>query len=574
MPYSPEYLELWTSLEFENADKRRLYSYQTFQGRDRKRQTDELFWRNSNELGIDLSGLGFVIDNTTGEITLVFDGTGDNPAEFYRWLTFTDGTNSIDAANGADVFTFEGLNDATVTVDPTNKKVSIDVTATGTLQNLIETINSDGPGSFVASSPTDSIDILGSNGVVTKIVGSVRTITGPMSHREFTGDTGTYSATSANSTFNILGGTGITTTVSGNTVTIDSSASLQNVFTTINSDDVNTITALTPTSSFNVLGGTDITTSISGNSITIDYTGTGGTSLWTEDTGSGYLYPSTLTHKVGINTNTPAEQLTVKGVTQIQPEDETILVPVSVLKFKNTHHTFTTLTSSGGDPLDTTDVSFGNFRIENDFTKLYMTHNGNIYQNTISGSSHGILANPAFSVYSDYANTGTTHGLEVVTDDTANPTNIVLFAYNEDTTAPSTPARNAQSFIGDGTVQFAGYRSTNNPSLAAATQDPHCLMGFSDTGNIVKAAYFGKDGSATNTLGEKTITHGCPVTPSVVLITKQFEKSAPIHPQTVGEQVEVIRGSINSTSFQVRITDSAGGPVSNLFRTVYFMVIA
>ena len=65
MPYSPEYLELWTSLAFENNDKKRLYSYQSFQGRDRKRQTDELFWRNSNELGLDLTGLGFILDNAT-----------------------------------------------------------------------------------------------------------------------------------------------------------------------------------------------------------------------------------------------------------------------------------------------------------------------------------------------------------------------------------------------------------------------------------------------------------------------------------------------------------------------------
>ena len=99
-------------------------------------------------------------------------------------------------------------------------------------------------------------------------------------------------------------------------------------------------------------------------------------------------------------------------------------------------------------------------------------------------------------------------------------------------------------------------------------------MGFSDSGNIVKGAYFGTDGTVTNTLGEKTITHGCPVTPSVVLLTKQFEKSAPIHPQTVGEQVEVVRGSIGATTFHVRITDSAGSPVSNLFSTVHFMVIA
>ena len=400
MPYTPEYLELWQSLDFANNDKKRLYSYQSFQGRDRKRQTDELFWRNSNELGIDLSGMGFVIDNSTGELTLVFDGTGDNPVEIFKWLTFTDGTNSIDAASGADVFTFEGLNDATVTVDPTNKKVSIDVTAGG-LQNLIETITADGPDSFTASSATDTLAVSGNNGVVTKITGSTLQITGPMSHRTFTGDTGTYSATTANSTFNILGGTGIATTVSGNTVTIENNAALQNVFTTINADGADTINALTATSSFNVIGGTDITTSISGNSITIDYSGAAATSLWTEDTGNGYLYPSTIAHKVGINTATPAEQLTIKGVAQIQPETEGITIPVSILKFKNTHHTFTKLTSLGGDPANTSDPGYGGFVIENNLTSLFLNDSGGVLTNNTGGGSNSIIASSAFEVHTD-----------------------------------------------------------------------------------------------------------------------------------------------------------------------------
>jgi hypothetical protein len=525
MPYTPEYLELWQSLDFANNDKKRLYSYQSFQGRDRKRQTDELFWRNSNELGIDLSGMGFVIDNSTGELTLVFDGTGDNPVEIFKWLTFTDGTNSVDASSGADVFTFEGLNDATVTVDPTNKKVSIDVLAGG-LQNLIETITADGPDSFTASSPTDSLAVTGANGVVTKITGPTLQITGPMSYRTFVGDTGTYSATTANSTFNIVGGSDIDTTVSGNTVTIA-------------------------------------------------FSGSASTSLWTEDTGNNYLYPSTIGRLVGINTATPAEQLTIKGITQIDPENEGITSPVSVLKFKNTHHTFTTFTSVGGDPANTTSRAFGGFRIENNLTSLFLNDTGSILTNNAGSSSNSIIADSAFEVFTDYANTNVSTGLVVVTDDTVNTSNAVIVAYNEYTTDPTKPATNALEYFGDGTLKLSGYRNANNPLLASVASAPHALMGLSDNGTVVKKLFdSGVDGTVLNAFGEKTISHGLGVVPSVVIAVKQFEDGAPIHAQTTGETCEVLRGSFTTTTFDVRLNDNFGTPLSNLFRTVYFIVLA
>ena len=131
MAYSPEYLEIWNSLYFEDDDKRNLYSYQSFQGRDRKRQTDELFWRNNNTVGIDLSGIGFVINNNTGELEIVFDGTGNNPIDIFRWHTFTDGTTSVSAESGADTFEFEGTGTATVTVDAVNKKLTINASGGG-----------------------------------------------------------------------------------------------------------------------------------------------------------------------------------------------------------------------------------------------------------------------------------------------------------------------------------------------------------------------------------------------------------------------------------------------------------
>ena len=528
MPYSPEYLELWTSLAFENQDKKRLYSYQTFQGRDRKRQTDELFWRNSNELGLDLSGLGFVIDNTTGEIELVFDDSGDNPAELFRWLTFTDGTNSIDAASGADTFTFEGLNDATVTVDPTNKKVSIDVSATGSTQNLIETLNADS-GTFTAADPTDSFDFAGDNGITTRIVGDVLRITGPASHSTFVGDSGTYNTTSANQ-------------------------------------------------SFRILGGTDISTTVSSNSVTIDFTGTtGGTSLWDENTGTNSLYPATIGRKVGINTNTPDEQFTVKGVSQIQPADESITNPLSVLKLKNTHHTFTTFTSTGGDPTNVIDPLYGSFRIENSDTSLFFTDKGAIYQNNDDGIPASIPeVIPAFEVYNDFSNSGIGNGLVVVCDNTSTSTNTVLFAYNEDTAAPTDLARNAQEFIGDGTVKFAGYRDGNNPAVAVTAGSPHALAGFATNGTLVKYdLQAGATATSTNGSGEITVTHGCASTPTTVIVTKEFGTGLfGSNNQTLGEQIEVIRGTIGTTTFKVKITDTSGAPVSNKIRQVYFIAIS
>ena len=430
MPYSPEYLELWTSLAFENNDKKRLYSYQSFQGRDRKRQTDELFWRNSNELGLDLTGLGFILDNDTGEIELVVDGSGENPVTINRWITFTDGTNSVDADNGADTFTFEGLNDATVTVDPSTKKVSIDVTAGG--------------------------------------------------------------------------------------------------------------------------------------------------GLWSEDSGTNSLYPTTIGRKVGVNTTTPAEQFTVKGVVQIDPALTGITQPESVLKFTNTHHTFTTLTSSGGNPSGST-PAFGSFRIENDLTSLYFNDEGSIFQNVTGGSSSGFLAYPAFSVYSDYSNTGITHGLQVHTDDTANPSNIVLYAYNEDVTNPSKPAQNGQIFYGDGAVKFAGYRSGNTPAIASSgvAGSAVALTGFASNGTLVKFdLQHGIDTGLLDVWGEKSISHGCASTPSTIIVSKEFALSAPVHAQTVGEQIEIVRGTINSSTFDIRITDAGGTPLSNKFRTVHFIAIA
>ena len=427
MPYSPEYLELWTSLAFENNDKKRLYSYQSFQGRDRKRQTDELFWRNSNELGLDLTGLGFILDNDTGEIELVVDGSGDNPVTINRWITFTDGTNSVDADNGADTFTFEGLNDATVTLDPATKKVSIDVS--------------------------------------------------------------------------------------------------------------------------------------------------GGGGLWSEDSGTNSLYPTTIGRKVGINTTTPSEQFTVKGVTQIDPATIGIIQPESILKFTNTHHAFTDLVSVGGTPSSTT-PAFGSFYIDNSDTSLLLTDEGNIFQNNLTGTHRGILANPAFEMYNNNSETSIEHGLVVVTDSPSN-TKTVLMTYNENPFAPLTPDINAQEFFGEGGVRFRGYRSGNNPTYATIAGTAEVLTGFASDGTLVKFdLQHGVDTSILNVWGEKSIAHGCASVPLTIVISKEFALSAPIHAQTVGEQIEIVRGTIGATTFDIRVTDAGGVPLSNKFRTVHFIAIS
>ena len=428
MPYSPEYLELWTSLAFENNDKKRLYSYQSFQGRDRKRQTDELFWRNSNELGLDLTGLGFILDNDTGEIELVVDGSGENPVTINRWITFTDGTNSVDADNGADTFTFEGLNDATVTLDPATKKVIIDVTASG--------------------------------------------------------------------------------------------------------------------------------------------------GLWSEDSGTNSLYPTTIGRKVGINTTTPAEQFTVKGVTQIDPATIGIIQPESILKFKNTHHTFTELVSVGGTPSSTTDI-FGSFYIDNSDTSLLLTDEGNIFQNNLTGTNRGVLENPAFEIYNNNSETSIEHGLVVVTDSPTNFNKTLLMTYNENAATPLTPEINAQEFFADGGVRFRAYRNGVIPTTAFLAGSADVLTGFSSDGTLVKFDLkHGIDTSILDVWGEKTISHGCLSEPLTIVVSKEFALGAPIHAQTVGEQIEIVRGTITATTFDIRITDAGGVPLSNKFRTVHFIAIA
>ena len=411
MPYSPEYLELWTSLAFENNDKKRLYSYQSFQGRDRKRQTDELFWRNSNELGLDLTGLGFILDNDTGEIELVVDGSGENPVTINRWITFTDGTNSVDADNGADTFTFEGLNDATVTVDPSTKKVSIDVTAGG--------------------------------------------------------------------------------------------------------------------------------------------------GLWSEDSGTNSLYPTTIGRKVGINTTTPAEQFTVKGVAQIDPATSGGN-PIAKFQMLNSNHTFTTFESIGG-----TD---GKFILTNNDAGLQMHEDGQFLVNS-AGTAPLTLANVAMEIVAEQSK-GLTSVLALEGDatSTANP---LFFARN------SNDSLSAFTIFGNGALLAAGYRSGNNPVSAVAAGTAVSLTGFASSGMLVKFdLQHGIDTGLLDVWGEKSISHGCASTPSTIIVSKEFALSAPIHAQTVGEQIEIVRGTINSSTFDIRITDAGGTPLSNKFRTVHFIAIA
>lgn len=62
-------------------------------------------------------------------------------------------------------------------------------------------------------------------------------------------------------------------------------------------------------STSDILAGTGISVLVSGGQVTISATGAGG--YWTRDVGNGYLYPSTLTDKVGIGQNTPLELLHV-----------------------------------------------------------------------------------------------------------------------------------------------------------------------------------------------------------------------------------------------------------------------
>ena len=525
MPYNPEYLQIWDSLFFENQDKKRLYSYQSFQGRDRKRQTDELFWRNSNDLGIDLSGMGLTIDNTTGEIQIVFDGTGDNPPIINRWITFTDGTNSVDAADGADTFTFEGLNDATVTVDPATKKVSIDVTGGG-LQNLIESVVTDN-GTFTASTPTDQVEFLGANGIVTKVVGSQFVFTGPFSHRTFRGDTGSYNASTANATFNIT-------------------------------------------------GGTDISTTVSGNEVTIDFTGSAGDpSLWEEDTVGGYLYPKTLTHNVGIGLDDPDEKLAIDGDVKIINTDLTATSGWFGPKIYFESGATGTLPADAELDYYNRQIGAFTFGTGSEYSVIITPElqNGTSTNSKImtiggtSGVGDGVL-----SVIQETANMNDFHPLLSLETDTASPldTVIMLEAKNTSNSFEFQLFKNGKLINNKFGTGSAFTPTTGNPMVA--------FLGVQGNGTFVQSTSLpgidsGADGTSTNTLGVKTISHSLGTTPTTVIVSKQFEDGAPVQAQTFGEMVEVLRGSITSTSFQVKITDRLGGPLSNTFRTVYYIVM-
>jgi len=526
MPYNPEYLQIWDSLFFENQDKKRLYSYQSFQGRDRKRQTDELFWRNSNDLGIDLSGMGLTIDNATGEIQIVFDGTGDNPPIINRWITFTDGINSVDAADGADTFTFEGLNDATVTVDPATKKVSIDVTGGG-LQNLLESFVTDN-GTYTAATPTDQINILGANGVITKFQAGNLVITGPFSHRTFEGDTGTYSASSANATFKIT-------------------------------------------------GGADISTTVSGNEVTIDFTGSAGDpSLWEEDTGGGYLYPKTLTHNVGIGLDDPDEKLAIDGDVKIINTDLT--APSGWFGPKIY---FESGAAVGSLPVNA-EMDYYNrqsgaftFGTGSEYSVIIVPELQNVTSTnsrimTIGGTNG--IGDGVLSVIQETANMNDVHPLLSLQTDTASPLDAVIMFE-----AKNTSNSFAFNLFKNGKILNNKY-GTGSAFTPTSASPMVAFLGVQGNGTFVQSSSLpgidsGADGTSTNALGVKTISHSLGTTPTTVIVSKQFEDGAPIQAQVFGEMVEVLRGSITSTQFKVKITDRLGGPLSNTFRTVYYIVM-
>ena len=195
MPFNPEYIILNNSQEFDSPDRKLAYQYRHFQDFGRKKQTDDLFFRNSNIVGQGVGFIGLNIDNSTGEITINYDGTGDQPPTIFRWLSFTDGTNTTTAESGADILTIEGV-DIDVEIDPATKTLTL-TGGGGSTQNLWETVRAN-VGQVTADTPTDTLQIVGQNTIRTSANNDTVFVVGP----------------------NLVEGTGITISESGDDYTI------------------------------------------------------------------------------------------------------------------------------------------------------------------------------------------------------------------------------------------------------------------------------------------------------------------------------------------------------------------
>ncbi len=277
-----------------------------------------------------------------------------------------------------------------------------------------------------------------------------------------------------------------------------------------------------------------------------------------------------MTHNVGIGLDDPDEKLTVDGNLKLIDSSNAL---GSQIMFESG--------AAGTLPADA-EIDYYN-RVAGAFTF------GN-------GSEHSVLISPELQngtstnsfIMTIGGTSGFGGGILSVLQETATMNDIHPLLFLEtDTAAPfdAVPAL-AVSNTSNG-MNFRVFKNgkiDNNKYGTGSTFVPNssspmvAFLGVQGNGTFVQSTSLpgidsGSNGSSTNALGIKTISHNLGTTPTSVIVSKQFEDGAPIQAQTFGEMVEVLRGSITSTQFKVKITDRLGGPLSNTFRTVYYIVM-
>lgn len=218
---------------------------------------------------LNIIGNGTVSTSISGN-TLTITGIGDGTGTTQNlWETIIGDTGNVTASSPNDTLTITGS--GTITTSIVGSTITINGIGTPD-QDLFYTINAD-TGSVSASSPLDSLNFVGDGDVTTSISGNTVTIFGTSTPgttqnlwQTIAGDTGSSTATSPTDTLNIIGAGQVSTSMSGDTLVI--TGAVQNLFATINASS-GSLVASNPVDYFNVIGTGAVTTSITGNTLTI-----------------------------------------------------------------------------------------------------------------------------------------------------------------------------------------------------------------------------------------------------------------------------------------------------------------
>ena len=226
-------------------------------------------------------------------LTINYTGAGGGGGNTFANIAVS-GQSTVTADSSTDTLTLVGNNGIAITTNAGTDTITIGQTA----PNKFTTVNSDS-GSTTANSTTDSLTVSGGTGISTAIAGDTVTITNDSPNVDqnlyatFTADTGSTTAATVTDTFAISGGTGITTAISGDQVTITNTGPTV-AFSTVAVTGQTDVTADNGSDTLEFIAGSNVTLTTSGNSVTINASaGSGGTGTVTSGTSGRLAYYAT-----------------------------------------------------------------------------------------------------------------------------------------------------------------------------------------------------------------------------------------------------------------------------------------